>query len=156
MLPPISHQNIDLHRAAAVAMERTEANGGATFLLDSAGRLTELRPTDGYAVGLKGGWVGAPTYEALRGALYELERSGRLSGTFGTWLSGGRLYLDPVAIVADRDKAIALGMAHDQDAVYDFGAGRDVRLRCAECSAPMYTVVPAHAHTEDDKDVTGR
>ena len=156
---PVSHQNLLLHQAAAIILERTRANGGGTFALASDGRLTELKPTAGYAVGLKGGWVGEPTYDALLEALYALERRDRLPGTFGTWLSEGRLYLDPVAIMyKDVDAAIMTGMLNGQDAIYSFGAERDIRLKCADagCDAPMYILVGAHAHTEDGKDVTGR
>lgn len=158
MLPPTSHRNLALHATAADILTRTHASGGATFELEPDGHYRELHPETGYAVGLSGGWVGAPTYEALLGALYDLERGGRLPGTFGTWLSEGRLYLEPVSIVGDRDAAIALGMAHNERAIYSFARGRDIRLRCAYdgCDAPMFITITAHAHTENGKDVTGR
>jgi hypothetical protein len=156
MLPALSHRNLILEATAATMYERSRANGGGTFRLSANGRLTELRPAEGYAVGLTGGWTGEADYDALLGALYDLERAGRLPGTFGTWMSEGRLYVDPVSIVDDLDSAIGVGMANGQEAIYSFGAERDIRLKCARCGSRMWTMVPAHGHTDDGKDVTGR
>ena len=126
MLPDISHRNLLLHQAAAEALTRAVHDGGMTFALAADGRITELRPESGYAVGTGGGWVGEASYDALLDALYALQARGRLPGTFGTWLDNGRLYLDPVAIVADRTEALEMARAIGELAIYDFATGESV------------------------------
>ena len=103
------------------------AAGGAT--LDGS-TLDPVAPARGYAVGLALDTAvtldaSTATDAALRAALAQVVADYR-PPYVGAWVDGGRIHLDPVAIVARRRAALALGKATRQLAVYDFATGESV------------------------------
>lgn len=105
------------------------AAGGAT--LDGV-TLAPVTLARGYAVGLVDGTaitldVATVTEAALTAALESIAAVHR-APYVGAWVDGGRLHLDPVAVVARRRAALALGRATRQLAVYDLARGESVEV----------------------------
>lgn len=47
----------------------------------------------------------------------------------GAWIAGGRLYLDHVRTLADRELALLLADANDQEAIYNLATGETVAVK---------------------------
>lgn len=113
-------------RLAADVVHETFAKGGGTY----EGRtLLPFHPDHGFAVGIGG--INLPDTELTPAAIAWLAR--RVAGEHGTvyvgtWLDGGRLYVDAVEYIADEPRARARGVERGQIAIYDFEHDRAVML----------------------------
>lgn len=101
-------------------------NGGGTF---DAATLAPFSPADGYAVGMAIGTVAyQPIAAQLTDTMIRVAREWDASYV-GAWIDDdGRAAIDPVIYVRDRDRAIALGRANRQRAIWDFAAGAVIPL----------------------------
>jgi hypothetical protein len=120
-----------IERITDTAADRVAADlvefGGGTY---EAGTLTPFVPTSGFAVGVGGFNLPADgvTVEQIR---FGSKVAGEYGELFvGTWLDDGTVYFDAVRYFgADRrEAAIALGIAREQAAIYDFGAKASIIL----------------------------
>lgn len=117
-----------LLRLAGDVVHQTFANGGGTY---EGATLLPFTPKGGFAVGIGG--INFPDTALTPEAIAWLAR--RVSGEhgtvyIGTWLDGGRVYIDAVEYYgADRMLAArARGVERGQIAIYDFEMGRPVML----------------------------
>jgi hypothetical protein len=125
--------------SALAAAHHTIVNGGGTF---DAVTLTPLTPDHGYAVGLvtgtwrtigsnvSGPWDYAAIAAAILAAADYTARHYAARGVLstdaryvGTWIDGGVIHIDPVAIVDDIREALALGVITHQQSVWAFAEG---------------------------------
>lgn len=119
-------RNRTAHRIA----RRIIADGGATIARDGT------EPITGYAVALPGHELTYPLPSSQRelAALvlaYALEHSAELEtdgAHLGAWIDGPLVYLDITRVIADRRKAELEGIAARQLAIFDLGAGEEIRL----------------------------
>lgn len=100
----------------------TVREGGGTFVATDG---STYEAEAGYAVGTPGGLV-VQLSDADVG-IQGIIAIAKSNIWFGTWLDGGKVYIDPVYIVQDLDKAEELGRGFDQLAIYDF-ATKSVRV----------------------------
>lgn len=116
-------------RAARVAAALTRAHGGVTL---RAADLVPVEPESGYAVGGYAPSIilsASATDRDIAAAIGRMRATHRPGAAYiGTWRSGGRVYIDAVAILADRENAIAAGRERGERAVFDFAASAEVTL----------------------------
>lgn len=100
-------------------------NGGAT--LDS--NLEPIQAQNGYMVSMQGHEL-VTTIEGLNDTLIERYTSlaKKLNGYVGMWLDDGKVYLDISQHHTNKNKALEIGKANKQLAIYDIGTGKEIRL----------------------------
>lgn len=120
-------RNLD-HLATRVAV-RTVRNGGCTI-----DPVTGSTPTTGYALAVPGfEQVTEPGFWDLADIVADYVRDNRsqlapFGRYLGTWEHDGRLYLDVVQVVTDRDDALALAESRGELAIYDLSAGVEIAV----------------------------
>jgi hypothetical protein len=117
------------NQALAKVADDLLTNGGGTYF---AHDLTPVPTESVWCVGLTGGEefsadpeIGLPLPQRIAWHLATIH------GTefVGTWLHEGRIYLDPVALIPDRDNALALAREHDQIAIYNLATAETVTVK---------------------------
>lgn len=117
-------------RAAGAVLADLANTGGGTY---QQGTFLPFRPDNGFAVSLQGGlklpWE-TVTPSMVMWAMRQVSREYPSASYVGTWLDNGVVYIDPVAYFGPerREAAIKAGRAHDQLAIYDFGAKEAITL----------------------------
>lgn len=115
-------RSIDLYRY-------TLNSGGGTF---RASTLDPVTPAAGYAVALVpndgGVQCDATDAAAFMNGIGRVRADYPAAEYIGTWNDGGRVYIDPVAIVADRESALELARRLRQLAVYSFEDAAEVTV----------------------------
>lgn len=123
---------LDYDARLAIA-DATLANGGGTFTTDGQ----PVQPTAGYAVAVQS----IPYGGALTSRNGIVDALGRANGNghvpyIGSWVDGetGKVYLDRVVILPDRESALTLAAAFGELAIWDFATGTEVRVNTAEAA----------------------
>ena len=106
---------------------RTLANGGGTF---HASTHLPFEPSRGFAVAMARGTVASipvddPDALALTGRLVAEEFE---AAFYGTWVSDGRIHVDPVQYVTDLERALTLARERRQEAIYAFETGEVIGI----------------------------
>lgn len=107
---------------------------GGTFVLGGDPTASTLEPveyTDGYAVGLAVGTAATLDRRAtpetvartLRNVMREFE-----AAHVGAWVDDGRVHIDPVRVLTDRDLALRVARERGQRAIYSFATGEVIEL----------------------------
>lgn len=109
------------------AARDTLAHGGGTY---AALTLDPVTPTSGYAVGLVQGTaiVSYATPAAMAAGIRTVASFYSHAAYIGTWVDNGRVHIDPVAIIPDRESALTLARALGQLAVWDFATGTEIEV----------------------------
>lgn len=110
-------------RAAAASLAAYIAeHGGATLAVTDRRALRIVDDPYGYVVGIADGTAATcdpaadplDLYRALLAVAAEFE-----SVHVGAWIDGGRVHIDPVRILTDRETAYRVAREHNQRAVYN-------------------------------------
>jgi hypothetical protein len=118
--------DMTLERQAASALAFTVEHGGGTF---EAKTMLLQEWKSGFVVAIGGLTIAAKDATAEALAWLGNRVGGEYMTTYiGTWLQDEVLYIDAVVFVADRDRAIALGQEHGQQAIYDCTAQEVITL----------------------------
>lgn len=104
------------------AIAKTISDGGGTFYADT---LTDAYLTVGYVVGVGGAVIDLATGITPEDFGRTAQRVAQEFDTtyVGTWVDGGKLYIDAVVVIADAGRAFDLALAKGQEAIYDVANG---------------------------------
>lgn len=100
----------------------TTANGGATFT--ATGDLV----TSGYCVAGVAPAVRVALADFTAETLAEAVASFNHSGTFGTWIEEGEVWIEPSEVYTDRAEADRVAKAREEIAYFDLDAMEEIRL----------------------------
>lgn len=113
-----------LHLASKIKSCINAGKSGGTF--DLKGR--SLSFTSGYLVGTYGETIPAISdVLEIRKALCKIYINHKPE-KIGFWVNDGKLYIDSVKHIEDRDKAILVGKDYDQISIWDCEAGQEIYL----------------------------
>ncbi len=108
-------------------INETIRNGGGTFDPKTG---EQVRPRSGYAVGAVEGTAIIVSIENadLIGDAAKIVAKRFPGAWLGTWVSDGKVHIDPVIWVPSLDVATKLGKKTNQESIWDFASGDEVIL----------------------------
>jgi hypothetical protein len=106
-------------------------NGGATI-----NPRNQRNVTNGYAVGLGGAdslpqWHADRITDAFVGAVDAATATAQKmdGGALGAWIHRGRVYVEPVEVLQDRDRAMNVARMRGEIAIFDLNTGTEIEVK---------------------------